>query len=437
MNKSDSERIASLLDKMGFKKTSKENEADLFVINMCSVRQTAVDRVYGKIRNLAKLKVKTILTGCVLKKDKTKLAKKFDFILNIKDLPKWPQIINPHISGGREKSEDIILTEKKEEEGYLDVKAKPTNKFSAFIPISNGCSNCCAYCAVPFTRGPLICRSVEKILEEIETAVQNGAKEIWLLGQNVNHYNSRICTNMSANIANSGKFAPKSVNIREVNFPKLLKMINNIPGKFWIRFTSPNPADFSDQLIKTMAKCEKITPYLNLPLQSGDDKILKKMNRHYNVSGYKNLVEKIRKKIPNISLSTDIIVGFPGETKKQFENTAKLMEKIKFDMAYIAKYSPRPKTAAAQLKDNVSSKEKERREKILTEILKKTALENNKKQIGWTVDVLANNYKNGFLTGKSSHYKTVKFQGDKSLIGNFVKVKITDALPWGLRGKLL
>ena len=318
MNKSDSERIASFLEKIGYQPAQKESEADLILVNMCSVRQSAVDRVYGLFPKFEKLKtknykLKTILTGCILKEDKAKFRKIFDEI--------WEKT--------------------------------PVEKFrvpSKFIPISNGCNWNCAYCVVPFTRGKLVCRSHDEILEEVKAAVARGFKEIWLLGQNVNDYTS-----------------PTNPVIK---FPELLKLVNDIPGDFQIRFTSPNPANFTDKLIDTIARCQKVAHYLHLPVQSGDDEILKKMRRPYTVEQYKDLVKKIRKKIPDINLSTDIIVGFPGETKKQFENTVKLMKEIKFDMAYIAKYSPRPGTAAFQMKDDVPWQEKKRRENILRALLK-------------------------------------------------------------------
>lgn len=315
MNESDSERISSVLEKKGYSAASTMNEADFIVVNMCSVRQSATDRVYGLIEKFKKLKalpagkrIKIILTGCILKSDKIKFRKIFDEIWNKKTL----------FSG------------------------RP----SSYIPISNGCNNKCSYCVVPLTRGRLVCRPHKKILTEVKNAVKNGIKEIWLLGQNVNDYNSE-----------------------GVNFAKLLKMANDIPGDFQIRFMSPHPAYFTDELIDAMAKCKKIARYLNLPAQSGDNKILKAMNRPYTVLQYKNLVKKIRKKIPDINLSTDIIVGFPGETKKQFENTVKLFKEIKYDMAYISKYSARPGTAAFKLKDNISIKEKKRRWKILNDLL--------------------------------------------------------------------
>lgn len=386
MNRSDSERIAATLEKTGYKSAQEIDGADLIVVNMCSVRQSAVDRVYGLYPKLKKLKsknekLKTILTGCILKKDRNKLAKGFDLILDI--------------------------TEK-----YPKIKPKYSNNFSAFVSIMTGCNNFCAYCVVPYVRGREISRPAKEIICEIENLIKRGYKEVWLLGQNVNSYS-------------------------DIPFPQLLRKVNKIPGKFWIRFTSSHPKDFSDELIKTMADCQKVTEYLNLPIQAGDDKILRKMNRPYTIVQYKKLVKKIRKKIPNIALSTDVIVGFPGETKKQFENTVNLFKEIKFDMAYIAKYSPRAGTAAAELKDNVPPKEKNRREKILTEILKQTAFKNNKKYIGKEVEVLVESQKssNSWL-GRTRTHKKVQFESKNNLLGEFVKVKIIDALPWGLKAEL-
>ncbi len=345
MNKSDSERIAAVLEKKGYKPVSNVNEADLIMVNMCSVRQSAVDRIYGLIPKFQKLKItlrqaqgdgeprrtiKTVLTGCILKQDKIKFRKRFDEIWEIKN--------------------------------YTNTLPKCRNKFLAFVPISNGCNNFCSYCVVPYARGPLICRPHKEILKEVKDVVKkeanpirkttsNGAMEIWLLGQNVNDYQSP--TNL------------------KINFAKLLRMVNDIPGDFQIRFMSPHPADFTDELIDTIVKSKKVAKYINLPVQSGDNKILKRMNRPYTVEQYKNLVKKIREKIPDINLTTDVIVGFPGETKKQFENTVKLFKEIKFNLAYIAKYSPRPGTAAFKMKDNIPLEEKKRREKILRKIINK------------------------------------------------------------------
>jgi tRNA-2-methylthio-N6-dimethylallyladenosine synthase len=444
MNKSDSERIASVLESKGYKEASSINEADLILINMCSVRQSAVDRVYGMAKKFAKLKtqnskLKTLLTGCVSKKDFLKFKNFFDFILPIKTLQEWPEFLK--------KKRGYFLQDQREKDfvqrlkcDYLKLNPKYEKNFSVFIPISTGCNNFCSFCIVPFVRGPLICRDYQEILEEVREAVKNGAKEIWLLGQNVNDYSHPLHKTETPLLRSSGVFDRKKM----VNFAKLLKVINEIEGDFWLRFTSPHPKNFSNELIETMAKCQKVTPYLNLPVQSGDDEILRRMNRGYKVKEYKNLVKKIRKAFKKyrkglekeVAISTDVIVGFPGETERQFQNTVRLFKKIKFDMAYISQFSPRPGTAAEKMKDDVPKRERERRWKVLTEVLKETALEKNKKFIGKEIEVLPEKYKDGFLIGKSRHYKTVKFEGDKNLIGNFVKVKILDALPWGLKGKI-
>jgi len=308
-NKADSERIASALEKKGYKPAQSSKEADLIVVNMCSVRQSAVDRVFGiplKLKELGLRPKKLILTGCILKKDETKFREIFDEIIK-----KMPQRNCP----------------------------------SALIPISRGCDNFCTYCVVPYTRGKLICRKPQEIIKDVKKAVEAGSEEIWLLGQNINDYSP-------------------------ISFAQLLKKINDLPGDFTIRFISPHPKNFSDELIDVMAKCQKIAKYLNLPVQSGDDEILKKMNRSYTIKQYKDLVARIRKKMPDINLSTDVIVGFPGETEKQFENTVKLFKTIGFDIAYVSKYSPRAGTAAFLMKDTVSREEKRRRAKILMKLVK-------------------------------------------------------------------
>lgn len=378
MNKSDSERIATVLENMGYKLAPEINEADLIVVNMCSVRQSAVNRIYGRAKEFSKLKtknkkLKTVLTGCVTKEDKKKLKGIFDLILNIKDLSSWPKIL---------KNQTVLQITpwcNYSHNNYLRISPKRKNKKIAYVPISTGCNNFCTYCVVPFTRGCLVCRDAKEILKEVKMAVKNGAnpvrkssvsngaKEIWLLGQNVNDYASRINTNNSRIFTNK----ISANNSQAINFAKLVKMVNDIPENFKFFFISPHPKNFSDELIETLANCEKFGKVLNFPVQSGDNEILKKMNRNYTVEEYKNLVKKIREKIPDIKLSTDVIVGFPGETKKQFQNTVKLFKEIKFNWAYIAKYSPRPGTAASLMKDNVSLEEKKKREKILRELIAK------------------------------------------------------------------
>lgn len=405
MNRSDSERIATMLRCLGYEPAAVFQQADIIVINSCSVRQSAINRIYGQLRNISP-RQKTILTGCVLPKEKEQFKDKFDFIIDIKDLINLPNLLEKY--EGPSSVAD-----------YLNITPDYQSKFSAYVPIMTGCNNFCAYCAVPYTRGREVSRSAKEITDEVKKLIKNGYKEIWLLGQNVNSYS---------------EVAPPNIN----KFPDLLRLINDIPGNFWIRFTSPHPKDFSDDLIITLAECEKITEYINLPAQAGDNEILKRMNRPYTIEHYKNLVKKIRERNPCLAISTDVIVGFPGENEEQFQNTVRLFEYIKYDMAYISQYSPRPGTAAVKFKDDVSKEEKTRRDKVLNDVLAKTALENNRKYLQTITDVLAEKEKKGFYLGKTRTYKTVKFPKTKEgLIGEFVKVKINEVGAWGMKGILI
>mgnify|MGYP003868846351 CR=1 FL=1 len=402
MNKSDSERIEALLEFYGWNKTNSELEASLIVVIACSVRQTAIDRIYGKVKNWQnkrrKGKLKIVLTGCVLASDKEKMSKFFDLIIPITEIY---QIIN--LIGV--KNNQLV-------EDYLCLPVKYNSNFSAYVPIMNGCNNFCSYCAVPFTRGREKSRSADKIIIECKKLIERGYKEIILLGQNVNSYHDG-----------------------EYNFPKLLKKINQLPGDFWIRFLTSHPKDLSDDLIEVMAEGGHITPYLHLALQSGDKNILQSMNRKYSPEHFLSLIKKVRRAIPNITISTDIIVGYPGEGEEEFQHTAELMCQIKFDMAYFGRFSPRPGTAAAKLNDNVSAKEKARREKILNEILIETAIINNKKYLGQEVEVLVDGWKRGLCYGKTASFKIVAFVGEKSWIGHKLLVKIKEIGPWSLKGE--
>jgi len=316
MNKSDSERIAAKLEKQKHRPAKDIRSADFIVINICSVRQSAINRVYSKIKqlNLQKPRRKIVLTGCILEKDKKQFQDQVDQIWPIAD---------------------------------FDQKAKCFSEKEAFVPVMTGCDNFCSYCAVPYTRGREKSRSAREIIEEIKKLIKKGHKKIILLGQNVNSYSDK-----------------------KTGFPELLEMVNNIPGKFQIEFMTSHPKDFSDELIEVIRKGEKNARQIHLPVQSGDNQILKKMNRQYTVGDYKKLIKKIRKRIPDVKISTDIIVGFPTETEKQFQNTVKLVKEMNFSQAYISAYSPRPGTAAAKLKDNILSDEKKRRKTILLNLIK-------------------------------------------------------------------
>lgn len=413
MNYSDAERISTALELLGYQKTDKETEADLIVTVACSVRQTAIDRIYGKAKDWAKLKIKNkklkiALTGCVLKQDLARMNKIFDLILKIDEL----HLLTDFLSTDHK----IKLSGE-----YLSLLPKYKTDFRAFVPIMTGCDNFCSYCAVPYTRGREKSRSQSEILKEITALIKRGYKEITLLGQNVNSYNKAI----------SDKRKVKS---REP-FVALLRAIDKIPGDYRVYFYSNHPKDVSDELIGTMPKLKHFPAYLHLPLQSGNNQILKSMNRHYTAEQYLSLVEKIRAVMPKVVLTTDIIVGYPREGEKEFADTVAVVKKAKFEMIFIGQYSPRPGTATAKLTNDVSKQEKKNREKILTDLLRKNLENVNKKFVGKIEKVLVDEVKNGKYFGRTEDYKVVEIKTDLPLtVGQFAQVKITKSEAWKLMG---
>lgn len=330
MSMADGEMVAGWYQSKNWTKANSFKEADEIVVVTCSVRQKAEDRVYGLINNLKKFKKnkkdllnkkpKIIVTGCMLRYSLRWLKEKMPVVDEFRKIEKF-------------KTSKLIRP-----------KSLP-----ALVPIIEGCNQFCSYCVVPYARGREKSRSFEEIICEIKKLVENGFQEIFLLGQNVNTYGKDF----------------KSSNI---NFAVLLKAIHEIKNIKKISFMTSNPWDLSEEIIKAI-KLPKVDRYLHLPVQSGDDDILKKMNRHYKVKDYLELIKRIRKEIPDIKIGTDIIVGFPGETKEQFENTLKLCQKVGFVKAYVAMYSPRPQTKAYELKDDISLKEKRRRWEILDDLI--------------------------------------------------------------------
>ena len=417
MNYSDAERAAAKLEELGYKVASSDKDADLILLVTCSVRKSAEDRVYGAINNYHKKKLypklKTIiLSGCMANRPEVvKKADKADIFLDIKDLNKLPELLQKKSLQG-------------EIETYFSLKPKYQSSFTAYVPIMTGCNNFCSYCIVPYVRGREESRSSEEIIAEVKDLIAQGFKEIILLGQNVNSYKPQPTT------------YNKQLKIKD--FSDLLEYLAKLPGNFWLSFITSHPKDLSDKLIRVMAKSKKICEYISLPVQSGDNEILHKMNRHYTISQYKKLVKKIRQQIPGVAISTDVIVGFPGESRKQFLNTAKLFEQIKFDMAYINQYSPREGTASAKLKDDVPKAEKKKRDKELNDILSKTALVINKKLVNKVLDVLVyQKGKNDIWLGKTRTFKVVRFKSKNNLLGKFVKVKIIKAESFGLNGQII
>lgn len=432
MNYADSERLASRLEQNGYKKTDHKYAARLVIVNTCGVRQTAENRIYGLIPKIKKAnpKVKIILTGCLAeRKDvKRRLNDYVDIWLPINKIFNFQFLISKQFLNLN------FQTKAKCESDYFKIKPKYESKFSAFVPIGNGCDNFCSYCVVPYARGREVYRSAKAILAEMRKLVSDGYKEIILIAQNVNSYKSDIesLPDTCPNDCSVGREGEKII-----DFADLLKMVNEIKGDFWIRFLTSHPKDMSQKLIKTMAACKKVCPQIYLPVQAGDDKILKAMNRKYTVKHYEQLINKIRRAMPDVSITTDLIVGFPGETKKQFNNSVRLFKKIKFDMAYISEYSARPGTAAFKLPDNVSRREKSRRKNELDKVLRRTALINNKKYLGKTVRVLVENKtKVGEWFGKIATGKDIRFsvRSAEYHTGDFVKVRVTGAKEFCLAG---
>ncbi|MCK5062031.1 tRNA (N6-isopentenyl adenosine(37)-C2)-methylthiotransferase MiaB [Candidatus Parcubacteria bacterium] len=436
MNKSDSERIAGYFEEQGMREETDKYKADVVVLTTCGVRQSAEDRVYGFVPKIKKENPGCflILTGCLsMRSDvKKRLGDLVDLWMPIGEISniKYPARTQASSRARQISNKFQIPNFKQDNCSYLELKAKYSSAFSAFVPIGNGCNNYCSYCVVPYARGREKYRQAKDIIMEVKDLANKGYKEITLIAQNVNSYRD-------------GR--RQTTDDRKYGFSSLLIDVNKISGEFWLRFATSHPKDMSDELIETIAECERVCEHVHLPAQTGDNEILKKMNRKYTREDYLELTSKLRKKIkPPLAITTDIIVGFPGETKEQFENTVKLFKEVKFDMAYIAQYSPRPGTAAAKLKDNVPKQEKKRREAALIKILRKTALENNKKYIGKTVKVLVEKKgKDGDWFGKTRTFKNVKIDDrrqttdDRNLSGKFVEVKIIKVKDFGMKGEIV
>jgi len=352
MNIADSQRLETKLNELGYKSAS-EKEADLIIVNSCSVRQHAVDRIWGGIKKWKNLGKKIFITGCVVASDQKKLASKDIGYFPIKDLINLGKIL-----GGKDQEIQHYLSIKPNLAGnddLLDYQStkSPIHKL-AHVPIMTGCNNFCTYCAVPYTRGREISRPIDEIIVEIEEALHKGFKEVLLLGQNVNSYTSQ-----------------KSVKSKVDNndFTELLKQVDNLDGDFTFNFMSSNPHDMGPELVKCFSELKKWPRELHLAMQSGDDDILRKMNRKIDSKQFLDLVSHLKLEIRNLKLSTDIIVGFPGESEEQFENTVNICKKINFEKAYISQYSPRAGTVSAKMADDVSKEEKKRRWLVLDNLI--------------------------------------------------------------------
>ncbi len=431
MNISDSERVNSLLEKHGYVYTEDEKEANLLGIIACSVRQKAIDKVYSKINQWNKRKdnshLITFLSGCVLAEDRTKFLKLFDIVFPMSELNQLPEILNQYgvvtpmslngLFNSSEKNEHI--------EDFWKISPQYNSDFEAYVPIQNGCDKFCTFCAVPYTRGREVSRPSDEILQEVKTLIDHNYKSITLLGQNVNSYG----------LEKEG---------HELSFPDLLRKIGELGEQsnrdFWVYFTSPHPRDMTDEVIDVVAKYKCLAKQIHLPLQSGDDKVLIRMNRKHSVSQYRRIIHKIRNTIPKATVFTDIIVGFTGEEKTHFENTCKAMEEFKFNMAYIAMYSQRPGATSSRWVDDVPHNIKKKRLHHLTDILQKHIYQYNQRLIGKTLKVLVTgrDKKDQYYTALTEGKIVLRFKSNaENLIGKFCDIKITDAAKFSIEGQLV
>jgi len=426
MNEYDSELMSGLLNNEDIEKTKDPNDADIIIFNTCCVRERAEEKVFGRLGQLKKLKNKNpdliiAVGGCIpQQKDVAEdIARRFpyvDIIFGTYNIDQLPDMISKVI---RDRHTIVNVLEK---EGEI-IEGLPVNredKIKAWVPVTHGCNNFCSYCIVPYVRGRERSRTVKEILREVEILGEKGYKEVTLLGQNVNSYG-------------------KDFN-KKIEFADLLYILNDVKGIERIRFITSHPKDLSDNLIRAISECDKVCEHIHLPIQSGSNKILGLMNRHYTVEHFEELVYKVRKEIPNSSITTDIIVGFPGETKGDYQETLKTLKKLRFDSAFTFLYSKRKGTPASIMQGHVDDNTKKQRLYQLMDAQKSITNEKNNRLLGETLEVLIENVEkkaSNKLMGRSRTNKIVYTNGDPEMVGQIVDVKIDNARTWSLEGKII
>ena len=422
-NVADGERLKGMLEQMGYVMTDALEEADLVLYNTCAIREHAEDRVFGNVGALKNIKaekkdMKILLCGCMMQQER--VAKKIrtsypfvDIVFGTHVIHKLPEFLYRSLSAGKK------IYELPDEDGVIveDMPLHRDSDFKAWIPIMYGCNNFCTYCIVPYVRGRERSRDPEIIIAEAKGLVANGYKEITLLGQNVNSY---------------GKYPDYGC-----NFSQLLRELNAIEGDFIIRFMTSHPKDCTHDLLETMAECEKVAKHLHLPFQSGSNRVLDAMNRRYTREKYLGLLEYAYSLMPSLSVTSDVIVGFPGETYEEFRETVTLVEEANFTSMFTFIFSPREGTKAATMPDPVSREEKGRWFRELLDAQEKVAAERTASMVGKTYRVLCESInKGGLIEGRTDGNIIIEFPADESVIGSFRKVKVTESLTWILRGEL-
>ncbi len=422
-NVAEGERIDGMLEQMGYGFTDDPAEADFILFNTCAVREHAEERVFGNIGTLKKFKetnpdLKIAVCGCMVQQEhvKNRLKRSFpyvDIVFGTHAIHTFPE----HVLRALESNERVFAVP--ENDGYVfeGVPSKHTNDLKAFLPISYGCNNFCTYCVVPLVKGRERSRRYEDILADAKDLVAKGYKEIMLIGQNVNSYGN--------------DFGEQNL------FSKLLREIDEIPGDFIIRFMTSHPKDCSFELIDTMAECKKVEHHIHLPFQSGNDRVLKEMNRHYDRARYIEVAKYAKEKIPDIAITSDVIVGFPGETHEEFLDTISLIREVEFSSLYVFIFSPRVGTAAAEMEDPVPAEEKSAWFDELTKAQEEVASRRSALMKGKTYRALIEGRnKAGRLNGRTSQNIMIEFDGGDELIGTFQNIKVTEPLTWILKGEL-
>ena len=414
-NVSDSERIKGMLFEMGFEFTEDAEVADLIIFNTCAVREHAEDRVFGNVGALKHYKRRNPnkiigICGCMAQQDivKERIKKSYpyvDLLFGTHVQYRLPEFLYKLFTS----SERVFETSTDMGEVVEDVPVKRDGTFKGWLPIMYGCNNFCTYCIVPYVRGRERSRDYTEILKEARQMISDGFKDITLLGQNVNSYHSPV-------LKEEGE---------EIDFPKLLRMINDIPGDFRIRFMTSHPKDCSKELLLAMKDCEKVAKHLHLPFQCGSTEILKRMNRKYTRQGYLKLIKTAKELMPDLAITSDIIVGFPGETYEDFCETLSLVKEVKFSALFTFIFSSRPGTPAAEMEDPISREEKGKWIRELLKVQEEISKQNEEKLVGNTFRLLCDDYgrKEGYMAGHTDTNICFEFEGDVSLLGKFVNVE--------------
>jgi tRNA-2-methylthio-N6-dimethylallyladenosine synthase len=415
MNEADSAKVAAMLQEVGYAPTEREDEADIVVLNSCVVRQAAEDKVAGKLNSLVRLKrdrpeVPLVLTGCMVTKQQEALRERFphvDLFFDPSDFDKLQRVV-PELN---DLEDDLAQLP----HYYLPETSATGSGVTAFVPIIYGCNFVCSYCIVPYRRGKERSRPMADIVREVEELVARGVREVTLLGQTVNAY---------------GHDLPGKSGLAD-----LLRAVDAVPGLERLRFLTSHPKYMSDEIIDTMAELESVCEHMNLPVQAGDDEVLRRMRRTYSRDYWKERIAYTRQRMPEATVATDIIVGFPGETDAQFRRPYDLLEEVGCDKAHLAMYSPRPGTLSARWEDDVPHEEKQRRHRELELLQERLCTARNAQRLGQRVEVLVEGKAKGRWSGRSRGNTLVHFEDDRDVLGKLVDVTITKTGPWFLIGE--